>query len=166
MARIPLLSVTLALALGFLPALAPAQSFPIRGPVEFRTDRSLDKIAEYLERVDRRMAHGRYDRVEAADRQWIIRQIGALENDLDEARRSGSGLTPELQRMAGEFEIGVIRIEEGSIICRNEFRTGTRQREDRCYSEKRIREDEERSRDTLRKLKRPQYIRGGGGVSS
>lgn len=166
MSRIPLLSVTLALALGFLPALAPAQSFNIRGPVEYRHDHSLERISRYVERVDRRLRHGRYDLVETADRQWISWQVDALKADLNEARRSGSGLTPDLKRLAGEFEMGVIRIEEGSIICRNEFRTGTRQREDRCYSEKRIREDEERSRDTLRRWKRPQAIGGGSGVGS
>lgn len=165
MFRIPLSSVTLALAVGLFPALAPAQSFPIRGPVEYRYDRSLEKTSEYVERVDRRLRHGRYDLIDAADWQWLNQQIDALRADLNEARRASSGMTPELKRLAGEFEMGVIRIEEGSIICRNEFRTGTRQREDRCYSEKRMREDEERSRDTLRRWKRPQAI-GGIGVRS
>jgi hypothetical protein len=161
MFRIPLLTVTLAIGIGFLPAPSAAQSFPIRGAVELRTDRSLDEIAEYVETVDRRLYAGRYDRSESADRTWMIRQIARLESEL-EAARAGGGLSPALQVLAGEFEMGVIRIEEGSIICRNEFRTGTRHREDRCYTEKRIREDEERSRDTLRKWKRPQAIGGNG----
>jgi hypothetical protein len=161
MLRISLLTVTLAMGIGFLPAPSAAQSFPIRGPVEFRTDRSLDEIADYVKAVDRRLYAGRYDRSESADRTWMIRQIARLESELEVAR-AGGGLSPQLQVLAGEFEMGVIRIEEGSIICRNEFRTGTRQREDRCYTEKRIREDEERSRDTLRKWKRPQAIGGNG----
>lgn len=165
MIRISLLTVTLAMGIGLLPAPTLAQSFPIRGPVELRTDRSLDEIAEYVKTVDRRLYNGRYDRSASADRTWMIRQIARLESELEVAR-AGAGLSPELQVLAGEFEMGVIRIEEGSIYCRNEFRTGTRQREDRCYSEKRLREDEERSRDTLRKWKRPQYIRGASGAPS
>lgn len=165
MHRIVLLTVTLAVAIGMFPTHSLAQSRPLRGPVEMRTDKTLDEISDYVAAVDRRLQRGRYDRIDAKERVWMIRQIAELRTELEGAG-SGSRLSSTLQVMAGEFELGVIRIEEGGIICRNERRTGTHRTEDRCYSQKRIREDEEHSRDTLRQWRRPQAISGGGGGNS
>lgn len=162
MLRNLLLSVTLAGLTGLIPLQANAQSTPIRGPVEMRTDKSLHEISRYVAGVDRRLQRGRYERLESKDRVWIIRQIALIRDELERAE-TGAGLTPELQVLAGEFELGVIRIEEGGIICRTERRTGTRFEENRCYTQKRMREDEERSRDTLREWKRPQGLPGEGG---
>jgi hypothetical protein len=165
MLRKLLLSVTLAVGTGLLPLPVQAQSTPIRGPVEFRTDRNPDEISDYVSAVDRRLQRGRYDRIDSKDRVWMLRQIAALKAELA-LIESRAAAPPRLQILAGEFELGVIRIEEGSIICRVERRTGTRFEEDRCYTQKRMREDEERSRDTLREWKRPQAIGGGTGANS
>lgn len=160
MLRNLLLTVTLAIGTGLLPMSIQAQSTPIRGPVEMRTDKSLDEIVSYVNAVDRRLDRGRYDRVESKDRVWMIRQIADLRAET-QAAQADQRLTPRLQVLAGEFELGMIRIEEGSIICRTERRTGTRFEEDRCYTQKRLVEDQERSRDTLRDWRRPQAISGG-----
>ncbi len=161
MLRSLLISVALTAGAALFPLQLMAQSTPIRGPVEFRTDRNPTEISEYVSAVDRRLQRGRYDRIDSKDRVWMLRQIAALKAELDLVQ-SGGNAPPRLQILAGEFELGVIRIEEGSIICRVERRTGTRFEENRCYTQKRLREDEERSRDTLREWKRPQAIGGSG----
>jgi len=55
-----------------------------------------------------------------------------------------------------------VKIEEGGIVCRKEGRTGTRMQETRCYTQKRMSEDAEKSRDTIQGLRRPQGMPAGG----
>ena len=155
-----MLSASLALA-GLVPAQCFAQA-PIRGGVEMRTDKSLEEIAEYVDGVDRRLQKGRYDTVTAKEKSWMVKQIADLRTELQIAD-AAQGPSNELQVMAGEFELGIIKIEEGGIVCRKERRTGTRMQENRCYTQKRLREDAEKSRDSLNSLRRPQGMPAGDG---
>lgn len=157
MLRNLLLSVTLAIGTGLLPLPVHAQSTPIRGTVEMRVYKPLDEIADYVAAVDRRLKWGRYDLLKSKERVWMNRQIALIRAEL---ARAGAERNAQLQVLAGEFEIGVIRLEEGAITCRTERPTGTRFEENRCYSQKRLREDEERSRDAIRDWQRLKTIAG------
>jgi len=63
--------------------------------------------------------------------------------------------------MASNFETGMIKIEEGGIICRQERKTGTRMSTQRCYTRKRLDEDAQHSRDQLGNLKYGQGLPSG-----
>ncbi|HWS25387.1 MAG TPA: hypothetical protein VN259_02320 [Xanthomonadales bacterium] len=157
MMRNLLLSVTLAIGTGLLPLPLQAQSTPIRGAVEMRVYKPLDEIADYVAAVDRRLKWGRYDLLKSRERVWMNRQIALIRAEL---ARADARNNAQLQVLAGEFEVGVIRLEEGAITCRSERTTGTRFEVDRCYSQKRLREDEERSRDAVRDWQRLKVIAG------
>ena len=157
MLRNLLLSITMAIGTGLLPLPIQAQSTPIRGAVEMRVYKPLDEIADYVAAVDRRLKWGRYDLLKSKERVWMNRQIALIRAEL---ARAGAERNAQLQVLAGEFEIGVIRLEEGAITCRTERPTGTRFQENRCYSQKRLREDEERSRDAMRDWQRLKTIAG------
>jgi len=60
-----------------------------------------------------------------------------------------------LIEVAGDFEAGMIRIEEGGIRCRRERRTGTRMPTLRCFSAKRQQEDIDKSQQQFREMFRP-----------
>lgn len=157
MMRNLLLSITLAIGTGLLPLPIQAQSTPIRGAVEMRVYKPLDEIADYVAAVDRRLKWGRYDLLKSKERVWMNRQIALIRAEL---ARADAERNAQLQVLAGEFELGVIRLEEGAISCRTERPTGTRFEENRCYSQKRLREDEERSRDAMRDWQRLKVIAG------
>ena len=157
MMRNLMLSVAMVVGAGLLPMPIQAQSTPIRGAVEMRVYKPLDEIADYLTAVDRRLKWGRYDSLKSRERVWINRQIALIRAEL---ARADAEHNPQLQVLAGEFEVGVIRLEEGAITCRSERTTGTRFEVDRCYSQKRLREDEERSRDAVRDWQRLKVIAG------
>ena len=157
MMRNLMLSVAMVVGAGLLPMPIQAQSTPIRGAVEMRVYKPLDEIADYVAAVDRRLKWGRYDSLKSRERVWMNRQIALIRAEL---ARADAGHNPQLQVLAGEFEIGVIRLEEGAITCRTERPTGTRFQENRCYSQKRLREDEERSRDAMRDWQRLKTIAG------
>jgi len=151
-----LLTASLALAAGFVPAQCLAQS-PIRGGVEMRTDKSLDEITDYVNEINRRLQKGRYDTVTAKEKRWMVQQIADLRTEVQIAD-TVQGASSDLQVMAGEFELGIVKIEEGGIVCRKERRTGTRMQETRCFTQKRMSEDAEKSRDTIQGLRRPQSL--------
>ena len=157
MMRNLMLSVAMVVGAGLLPMPIQAQSTPIRGAVEMRVYKPLDEIADYVAAVDRRLKWGRYDSLKSRERVWINRQIALIRAEL---ARADAEHNPQLQVLAGEFEVGVIRLEEGAITCRSERTTGTRFEVDRCYSQKRLREDEERSRDAVRDWQRLKVIAG------
>ena len=157
MMRNLMLSVAMVVGAGLLPMPIQAQSTPIRGAVEMRVYKPLDEIADYVAAVDRRLKWGRYDSLKSRERVWMNRQIALIRAEL---ARADAGHNPQLQVLAGEFEVGVIRLEEGAITCRTERPTGTRFQENRCYSQKRLREDEERSRDAMRDWQRLKTIAG------
>jgi hypothetical protein len=160
MMRNLLMFLGLAVGVGLAPAQVLAQA-PIRGPVEMRTSKSLTEITEHVDTIDRRLQKGRYDTLSKKDQAWIVKQINDLRTELKLADIT-EGPSSELQVMAGEFELGMIKIEEGGIVCRKEARTGSRMREDKCYTYKRLQEDTDRSRENLRRLRRPQSLPPGG----
>lgn len=160
MRRITLLCAVLATCTG-LNAFDASAQVTIRGPVEMRSERSLAEIAEYVDEVAQRLERGLYDEIEAQSLAWLEAETASLRGEVERAEQ-GAGLTEELRRRAGSYELGVITIDEGGVFCRSERRTGTRMREDRCYSNLRLVEERERSRDTLRRLRRPQVIGGRG----
>lgn len=125
--------------------------------VVIQSSKSVTEIADYVEDVDRRLQKGRYDVVEEKDRKWVIEQIAELRSALQSAD-VGAQPSPELRAMAGEFETGMIRIEEGGIVCRTERKTGTRMATQRCFTRKRLEEDTQRSQDQLRAMPRPQSL--------
>jgi hypothetical protein len=122
---------------------------------------SVSEIAEYVEDVDRRLQKGRYDVIEPKERQWMITQIADLRALLQSADVAAEP-SADLRMLASNFETGMIKIEEGGIVCRQERKTGTRMSTQRCYTRKRLEEDAERSRDQLREMKRPQSLPSGG----
>lgn len=134
--------------------MAPALAARTMENVELRIPRSLGEIREYVDDVDRRLQKGRYDVVEQKDREWIVESIAAVRAELDKA---GSVSTPgtRLIEVAGDFEAGMIRIEEGGIRCRRERRTGTRMPTLRCFSAKRQQEDIDKSQQQFREMFRP-----------
>lgn len=131
--------------------MAPALAARTMENVELRIPRSLGEIREYVDDVDRRLQKGRYDVVEQKDREWIAESIAAVRAELDKA---GSVSTPgtRLIEVAGDFEAGMIRIEEGGIRCRRERRTGTRMPTLRCFSAKRQQEDIDKSQQQFREM--------------
>ena len=154
------LSLTIALALSAVMGLsetlhAAAESATTN--VMVQSTKSVTEMSEYVEDVDRRLQKGRYDVVEQKERTWIIEQIAELRTALQSADASAAP-APELVEMASEFETGMIKIEEGGIVCRQERKTGTRMSTQRCYTRKRLEEDAERSRDQIREMKRPQGL--------
>jgi hypothetical protein len=152
------LSLTIALALSAVMGLsetlhAAAESATTN--VMVQSTKSVTEMSEYVEDVDRRLQKGRYDVVEQKERTWIIEQIAELRTALQSADASAAP-APELVEMASEFETGMIKIEEGGIVCRQERKTGTRMATQRCFTRKRLEEDTQRSQDQLRAMPRPQ----------
>ena len=141
---------------------APALAARTMDNVELRIPRSVGEIREYVDDVDRRLQKGRYDVVEQKDREWIAENIAAVRAELDKA---GSVSTPRtrLIEVAGDFEAGMIRIEEGGIRCRRERRTGTRMPTLRCFSAKRQQEDIDKSQQQFREMFRPAAMPSGSG---
>ncbi|MBL8244290.1 MAG: hypothetical protein JNL89_08880 [Rhodanobacteraceae bacterium] len=125
--------------------------------VKVLSQRSVGEMTEYVESVDRRLQKGRYDVVENKERTWIIEQIAAMRKALQDADPSQEP-SADLLELASEFETGMIRIEEGGIVCRQERRTGSRMVEQKCYSKKRMDEDAEKSRSTLQRIRRPSQV--------
>ncbi len=123
--------------------------------VAVQSTMSVAEMSEYVENVDRRLQKGRYDTVEQKERTWIIEQIAELRSALQSADVSASP-TPALIELASEFETGMIKIEEGGIVCRQERKTGTRMATQRCFTRKRLEQDTQRSQDQLRAMPRPQ----------
>lgn len=129
--------------------------------VAVQSTKSVAEIAQYVEDVDRRLQKGRYDGVEPKQHKWIIDAIA----DVRDALKTADTANPpsaELRALAGEFETGMIKIEEGGIICRQERRTGSHSITQRCFTRKRLEEDTKKSQDQLRNLKRPQSLPSGG----
>lgn len=147
------LAPLLLLMLAGLPAM-PVFAAKTMDNVELRIPRSVSEIHEYVDDVDRRLQKGRYDVVDQKDREWIAENIAAVRAELDKA---GSASTPgtRLIEVAGDFEAGMIRIEEGGIRCRRERRTGTRMPTLRCFSAKRQQEDIDKSQQQFREMFRP-----------
>ena len=95
----------------------------------------------------------------------MIKQIADLRAELLNADTSAEP-SADLRMMASNFETGMIKIEEGGIICRQERKTGTRMSTQRCFTRKRLQEDSERSRDQLRDLRYGQGLPSGECVSA
>ena len=129
--------------------------------VSVQSTKSVNEINEYVETVDRRFQKGRYDAIEDKERKWMIKQIADLRAELLNADTSAEP-SADLRMMASNFETGMIKIEEGGIICRQERKTGTRMATQRCFTRKRLQEDTERSQDQLRDMPRPQSLPPGG----
>lgn len=160
MPKILLLTLALAAGLGCSQSvLAAAESATTQ--VAVQSTKSVAEITEYVEAVDRRFQKGRYDSIEDKERKWMIKQIADLRAELLNAD-VGAAPSADLRMMASNFETGMIKIEEGGIICRQERKTGTRMSTQRCFTRKRLQEDTERSQDQLRDLKRPQSLPSGG----
>ena len=152
--RILLLSAAVVAALACSqPLLAAAESATTQ--VAVQSTKSVKEINEYVEDVDRRFQKGRYDTIEDKERKWMIQQIADLRAELLNADVNAEPST-DLRMMASNFETGMIKIEEGGIICRQERRTGTRMSTQRCYTRKKLDEDTQRSQDQLRAMPRPQ----------
>lgn len=150
------LAPLLLLMLAGLPAM-PVFAAKTMDNVELRIPRSVSEIHEYVDDVDRRLQKGRYDVVENKERAWIIEQIAAMRKALQDADPSRAP-SADLLELASEFETGMIKIEEGGIVCRQERRTGSRMVEQKCYSKKRMDEDAEKSRATLQRIRRPSQM--------
>lgn len=161
MTRSLLLSLVFAAGLSF--AVAPANAGEsATTDVAVNSTKSVNEIAEYVEAVDRRLQKGRYDSVEPKQHQWIIDAIA----DVRDALKTADAASPpsaDLQALAGAFETGMIKVEEGGIVCRQERRTGSHAITQRCFTRKRLAEDAQRSRDQLRAMPRPQGLSCGGG---
>lgn len=159
MPRILMLSVAI---LGVIacaqPVLAAAEQATTQ--VSVQSTKSVSEINEYVENVDRRFQKGRYDTIEDKERKWMIQQIADLRAELLNADTSAEP-SADLRMMASNFETGMIKIEEGGIICRQERKTGTRMATQRCYTRKRLQEDSDRSREQLRDLKFGQGLPSG-----
>lgn len=150
---IKLLTAALVCALSLEAGVALAST----SDVKVLSQRSVGEMTEYVEAVDRRLQKGRYDVVENKERTWIIEQIAAMRKALQDADPSREP-SADLLELASEFETGMIKIEEGGIVCRQERRTGSRMVEQKCYSRKRMDEDAEKSRSTLQRIRRPSQM--------
>ncbi len=144
----------LALSVGFCqPLFAAVESATTN--VVVQSTKSVSEMSEYVEDVDRRLQKGRYDVVEDKERQWMIGRIADLRVAL-QAADVNAAPPASLVALASEFETGMIKIEEGGIVCRQERKTGTRMATQRCFTRKRLQEDTQRSQDQLRAMPRPQ----------
>jgi hypothetical protein len=160
--KLKFLTLPLALLAGFglsQPLFAAAESATTS--VGVQSTMSVSEIAEYVDDVDRRLQKGRYDVIEDKERKWMITAIADLRAALESADTNAEP-SADLRMMASNFETGMIKIEEGGIVCRQERRTGTRMSTQRCYTRKRLQEDADKSRDQLREMKRPQSLPSGG----
>lgn len=152
--RILLLSVALAAGFACSQSLFAATEEATTN-VAVQSNKSVKEIGQYVEDVDRRFQKGRYDTIEDKERKWLITQIADLRAELLNADVNAEP-SADLRMMASNFETGMIKIEEGGIICRQERKTGTRMATQRCYTRKRLQEDTQRSQDQLRDMPRPQ----------
>ncbi len=125
--------------------------------VKVESSKSVIEIREYVEDVDRRFQKGRYDVADKRDQKWLTQIIPALRTELDRADVSRDP-SPKLRELASEFETGIIGIEEGGIVCRQERKTGTRMSTQRCFTRKRLADDTTKSQDQLRKLNRQPMV--------
>jgi hypothetical protein len=160
--KLKFLTLPLALLAGFgfgQPLFAAAEVATTS--VAVQSTKSVPEIAQYVDDVDRRLQKGRYDNIDSKERKWLITQIADLRATLQSADVNAEP-SADLRMMASNFETGMIKIEEGGIICRQERRTGTRMSTQRCYTRKRLQEDADESRDQLRDMKRPQSLPSGG----
>lgn len=154
-----MLSIALAAGIGIgQPLFAAAES--VTSNVVVQSTMSVSEISEYVENVDRRFQKGRYDTIEDKERTWMIKTIADLRAALQSAD-TASAPSDDLRALAGEFETGMIKIEEGGIVCRQERKTGTRMSTQRCYTRKKLEEDTRRSQDQLRSMPRPQGLPSG-----
>ncbi len=151
-----LLPLTLLAGFGLSqPLCAAAES--VTTSVGVQSTMSVSEIAEYVDAVDRRLQKGRYDVIEDKERKWMITQIADLRAVLQSANVAAPP-SADLRMMASNFETGMIKIEEGGIVCRQERKTGTRMSTQRCFTRKRLQEDTQRSQDQLREMRRPQKL--------
>lgn len=141
--------------------LAPTASVAADEQVVVNSQLSVKEIQEYVDNVDRRLQKGRYDVIDQKERTWMIDQIASLRESLQTAD-VGAPASPELALQASEFETGMIKIEEGGIVCRNESRVGSHRTSKRCYSLKKLEEESQNSQDVLRSMRRPQNLPSGG----
>lgn len=141
------------LLLGALACALSLQASAAASRVKVSTLHSVDEMKSYVENVDRRLQKGRYDVIDDKKRVWIIEQIAAMRKALDDASPA-SAPSADLIELASEFETGMIEIEEGGIVCRNEQRTGSRMREQKCYSQQRLREERERAQRMMQRSAR------------
>ncbi|MGE4071370.1 MAG: hypothetical protein AB7E72_09370 [Lysobacterales bacterium] len=125
--------------------------------VKVQSSMSVSEIRQYVENVDRRFQKGRYDVSSKRDQEWMIQIIAALRQEL-EAADSARDPSPKLRELASEFETGVIGIEEGGIVCRQERKVGTRMATQRCFSRKRQIEDNSKSQESLRQMRKGQGL--------
>lgn len=123
--------------------------------------RSVEDIAEYVDSIDRRLQNGRYDVIDPGERNWIVDSIAGLRKEIGQ---SGADSAPseDMVRLASEFEIGMLKIEEGGIVCRRERPTGSRITTQRCYSKKYLEHESERSQAAMRSLLRRPESRPAG----
>ncbi len=125
--------------------------------VRVESSLSVSEIRQYVEDVDRRLQKGRYDVASQRDQKWLIQVIAALRSELDRAD-SARDPSPKLRELASEFETGIIGIEEGGIVCRQERKVGTRMATQRCFSRKRQIEDNSKSQESLRQMRKGQGL--------
>lgn len=130
------------------------------------SDKSVAEISDYVDQVDRHLQKGRYDQVDPRDRAWMMKAIAMLREEL-QANGSTDQPSSNLLSLASDFETGMVGIDEGGIICRQEQRTGSRMRTQRCFSKQRLAEDTHRSqeqwRDTTMRIQPLKQPRGGNG---
>lgn len=160
MTRIALLTVAafLACGIGFNAHAKKAAT----EDVIVESNKSVAEMGEYVEVIDSRVQRGRYDVITEKERKWVIQNIARMRKALEGADVNAAP-SDKLKALASEFETGIIKIEEGGIICRQERRTGSSMVKQRCFTRKRLEEDTLKSQEQMRNLVRPSAMPIGPG---
>jgi len=151
------------LALGFLSAALPNTSFAQTqtNTASISSNATLPQIEEFVAKVDNRLERGKYDVLKPKDRTWVVKHLKEIKLQLQAADRSAP-VSAELQAGMSAFENGMIKLEEGGIVCEKTRKTGSRMREQRCMTRKRQAEIREESRASMRNMNRIAPLPSGG----
>lgn len=160
MKRIALLAAVVFLAGGF--SVNAFAKKAVTQDVVVQSNKSVAEMGEYVETIDGRLQRGRYDVITEKERKWVIQNIASMRKALEGADVNAAP-SDNLKALASEFETGIIKIEEGGIICRQERRTGSNFRKQRCFTRQRLEEDTIKSQEQLRNMVRPSAMPIGPG---
>lgn len=125
---------------------------------------SVSELREFVADVEDNLHKRPFNRLNSQQKGWIVEQISLLRVELD-ASGDDETISDTLQLLASDFQSAIVQVEEGSLACQHERRTGTRMVTQRCFSQQRKREDMESSQAQMRKWIRPAAIGGGSGAS-
>lgn len=109
---------------------------------EVRTGMTVPQMRAYVDRIEKRIRFGQYERVQLERLQAVDQSIAPVRSALD--REAGAKQpSPELDSLMGRFIGLVLEAEEGGIVCKRVKETGTHRVRSICYTQRELDEQRE-----------------------